>query len=195
MRERMNTHMTSIKTLVRRKTKFAIVATVLVAWILLLVFIGPSGIANALGATGYLFAFLVASFGGVSSFTAASYFATIATLAAAGLNPFLLGIVGGAGVTIGDSLFFFFGTNGRVVLPDKIETTLNRARRLLDRFPYSTPLFVFLYAGFTPFPNEFMTISVGLTGTRYREIVLPLLIGNIVATTMLAWVVQYVVAL
>ena len=69
-------------------------------------------------------------------------------------------------------------------------------KRRLDRFhQLSVPLFVFLYAGFTPFPNEFMTISVGLAGTKYREIVVPLLLGNINITILTVLGVQYAVGL
>ncbi|MBR9702871.1 hypothetical protein GOV10_02460 [Candidatus Woesearchaeota archaeon] len=99
-------------------------------------------------------------------------------------------------MTIGDSLFFLFGQHGRIVLSEHVEWTMNMLKKRLDRFnKWSMPLFVFFYAGFTPFPNEFMTISVGLTGAKYREIIVPLLLGNINITILLVLSVQYAIGL
>jgi hypothetical protein len=165
----------------------------LIAWALFLHFYGPAAIIDWIGVEqGYLIAFFIAAFGGVSTLTATSYFATIITLAAAGLDPLLLGIFGGLGVTIGDSLFFFAGRHGRVVMPEKGERYLKRFQDWLKKRPsWLIPVIVYVYAGFSPFPNEFMTVSVGLTGTRYRRIILPLLLGNITITVILAELVRH----
>lgn len=176
----------------QRRFVFFVLLGFLLLWGLLLHYIGPSAIVSWIGADhGYLVVFLVAAFGGVSSLTAPSYFTTIVTMAAGGLDPILLGVLGGIGVTIGDSLFFFFGRNGRVILPDRWQRRLDRFGQWLKRGPrWAIPLAMFLYAALTPFPNEFMTISIGLTGTRYRRIILPLLLGNITITIAIAWFVR-----
>ncbi|MBR9693040.1 hypothetical protein GOV07_03875 [Candidatus Woesearchaeota archaeon] len=173
---------------VRRTTTFFLIISFLVLWALVLGIVGPTAIVELLGIhQGYLVVFLVAAFGGISSLTATSYFATIITLAAGGLDPVLLGILGGAGVTIGDSLFFFAGRHGRNVLPDEWYASLERFGKWLRKQPsWIIPAVVYVYAAFTPFPNEFVTVSVGLCGTRYRRIVLPLLLGNITITILIA---------
>ena len=180
---------------VRKTTTFFLIISFLVLWALLLSLIGPTAIVGWLGIEqGYLVVFLVAAFGGISSLTATSYFATVITLAAGGLDPVLLGILGGAGVTIGDSLFFFAGRHGRSVLPDEWYTNLNRFGKWLKKQPsWIIPAIVYVYAAFTPFPNEFITVSVGLCGTRYRKIALPLLLGNITVTILIASFVAQIV--
>lgn len=180
-----------------KRKRFFTIITIIAVWFVLLFIITPEHILEIVGEEhAYLAVFLVASFGGVSALTAASYFSTIITFAAAGLNPYVLGLLGGIGVTIGDSLFFFFGNNSRVVLSDRVERTITAVRKKLERFnEWSIPIFVFLYAGFTPLPNEFMTISVGLTGAEYKEIIMPLLLGNIFITTMTCLGVQYALSL
>lgn len=180
----------------KRREKLFIILAVIVVLFLLVAFNIPERIVEFIGIeNAYIVVFLIAALGGVSSFTAISYFTTIIAFATTGLNPFLLGIVGGVGVTIGDSLFFFFGQNSRVVLSRHIEQAIDAFRKRLERFRWSVPIFVFVYAGFTPFPNEFMTVSVGLTGSKYREIVVPLVLGNITITTLLVLGVQYATSL
>jgi len=140
----------------------------------------------------YLALFLIAAFGGVSVFTSASYFGTVIAFSSAGLNPWLLGIAGGAGVTIGDSLFFLFGNHSRVMVSKNIDKLMNHVRSKLERFnKWSVPIFVYLYAGFSPFPNEFMTISVGLSGAKYRIVGPPLLLGNITVTIITSFIIRY----
>lgn len=180
-----------------RREKFFGMLAVLVTLFLAVFFKLPEELITAIGVeNAYFVVFLIAALGGVSSFTAASYFSTIVAFAAAGLNPILLGIVGGIGVSIGDSLFFLFGQHGRVVLSQHVEHVMDMIKRKLNRFhQFAVPLFVFFYAGFTPFPNEFMTISVGLTGTKYREIVIPLVLGNVNITILTVLGVQYATGL
>jgi hypothetical protein len=159
----------------------------IISWITLLFIYGPQKIVSFVGMrNGYILAFVVATFGGMSAFSSTSFFTTVITLALGGLNPILLGIIGGIGVTIGDSLFFYFGIHGRCLFPNKIIHKLDTFFRWLEKGPsLFVPVFVFLYAGFTPFPNELMTIPLGLIGIEYKEIILPLLIGNMVLITII----------
>ncbi|MBR9703631.1 hypothetical protein GOV10_06325 [Candidatus Woesearchaeota archaeon] len=176
-----------------KKWRFYVVLALLVAWFVLIFTISPSTIVSWLGVhNSYLALFVIAATGGVSFISGYVYFSFLGSLAAAGLNPLWLGLLGGVGVSIGDSLFYFLGKQGRFVLPQRIEKALNRSRKWLNKKTrWSIPLFVFSYAAFTPFPNEFMTISVGLTGTRFRHMIFPLLLGNIFITIMIALGIRY----
>ncbi len=172
----------------RRVILFLGLAAILLGWLLLWLLVGPDRVVALIGQEhGYLLVLIMAVAGGVSTLTASSYFGLVVTLAAGGLNPFWLALLGGAGVTVGDSLFFFAGRHGRAALPGKWEAFLKRqGRRLQDGPPWAVPLAVLLYAGFTPLPNEFLTVTLGLSGTRYRRIILPLLLGNILVTLLAA---------
>jgi len=54
----------------------------------------------------------------MSSITGVSYAATIVTLAAGGLNPLLLGLASGLGISIGDTIYYFLGRQGRTATAD-----------------------------------------------------------------------------
>lgn len=184
------------KRMVEREVKrwrFYLVLGLLIAWFIILFTFGPTKIIASLGVNNsYVALFIIAATGGVSVFSGYIYFSFLGTLAATGLNPFLLGLLGGVGVSIGDSLFYFLGKQGRYVIPVKIEKAIDNFRAWLNKKTrWSIPLFVFAYAAFTPFPNEFMTISVGLTGTRFRRLIIPLILGNIFITTIIALGIQY----
>ena len=140
----------------------------------------------------YLAVFLVGALGGVSTFTTVTYFGIVASFADAGLNIYLLSIVGGLGSAIGDTLFYFFGRNGRVVLNERTQKIIYRIRDKLENTHKAlTPIFVYVYAGFTPLPNEFMTIPVGLSGIKYRWVIIPLILGNITVTFMTLLIVPW----
>ena len=175
------------------KKKFFGIVAIITFFLLLVIFQVPDRIVERFGeARAYLALFLIAAFGGVSVFTSASYFGTIIAFSSAGLNPWLLGLAGGAGVTIGDSLFFLFGNHSRVIVSKNIDKLMDHARSKLERFnKWSVPIFVYLYAGFSPLPNEFMTISVGLSGAKYRIVGPPLLLGNITVTILTAFIIRY----
>lgn len=179
----------------KRVIWFAVLGGAILAWTLMLYLFGTQWIVERSG-NAYLALFLIAAVGGMSTFTAATYFSTLFALTAAGLNPFLLGLLGGLGITIGDSLFFLFGRHGRAAVPERAKRIMDKARKQLERFHHNTvPLFIFLYAGFTPFPNEFATITVGLAGAKYKQIIIPLLAGNILITTLACLGVRYVTGL
>ena len=82
------------------------VLALLTVWVTLLFWFGPSATVDYLGAENtYLIIFLLAISGGLSSLTAGPFYATLGTFAAGGADPILLGVVAGASITVGDSLF------------------------------------------------------------------------------------------
>ncbi|MEX0916910.1 MAG: hypothetical protein WDZ90_00055, partial [Candidatus Paceibacterota bacterium] len=152
----------------------------ILAWGILLYYYPPQELVALIGArNGYFVMFLVALFGGATSFSATSYFAVLLTLAAGGLNPFLLGIVSGLGVTVGDSLFYYLGSHGRASLGEgRIKTLVLNLSAWLDRKPkWFTPALIYLYAAFTPLPNDFLAITMGLAHRRYITTIVPLVLG------------------
>ena len=50
--------------------------------------------------------FLIAALGGLNSVTGGVLYTSIATFAAGGASPWLLGLVAGVGITIGDIIMF-----------------------------------------------------------------------------------------
>lgn len=151
---------------------------------------GPENIVGFIGVeNSYLLAFLVATIGGVSTFTSTYYYATIITLSVGGLNPFLLGFVSGIGVTIGDSVFFYMTHKGRNFFEHFI---FGKKLEFLSKWLNSQPFWMvalisFLYTGFTPFPTDILMIVLALGRYPFIRILPFFLLGNITLVTMLAY--------
>lgn len=169
----------------------------IIAWILILNFFSPDRIVAKLGVgNSYIILFLISAIGGVSSISASSYYLAISVFASGGLSPIFLGLVGGIGVTIGDSLFFYLGKKGAQISPEKIHEKTNKIKKWIQKSPNKViPFIVYIYAGFTPLPNDLMTVPLGFIHYPYKKIILPLLLGNITATILIAYISIYGVGL
>ena len=137
-----------------RRRRQALVALVfliafLIAWGVLLNRVGARGIVDLIGVrNGYLVVFLMASAGGLSAATSVPLYATLATFAAGGLEPLLLGLAAGVGLTIGDSLFFLVGLEGRRASSGGLEERLERLSAWFERRPrWALRLAIYAYAG------------------------------------------------
>ncbi|MEX0932939.1 MAG: VTT domain-containing protein [Candidatus Pacearchaeota archaeon] len=162
-------------------------------WIFILRLFTPTEIISRMGVNNiYIILFLIASIGGVSSFTASSYYVAIPILVAGGLDPLILAFIGGTGITIGDSLFFYLGKKGRSISSTEFYNKTEKFVNWINRSPKGVvPLGVYFFTGFTPLPNDLLTIPLGYSGYPYKKIILPLWLGNITATLLLALVSIY----
>jgi membrane protein YqaA with SNARE-associated domain len=166
----------------------AVIAAFIIGWSILLIHFPPSEIVTFLGIeNALLIAFLVSAFGGVSTATSVNYYATVITLATGGTSVLALGIVAGVGITIGDSLFYYLGTQGHDIITGqglewakKIETWIN------DRHESLVQIIAYVYTGLTPLPNDVLTVSLGLAEYSYRRLLPALLLGNITLTIIVA---------
>ena len=161
---------------------------IIVFWIALFYYINPQKLVAKLGArNGYMIIFLLGTFGGVSVFTGPSYFIALSSLTIGGLNPFVLALIGSIGVTIGDTIILFLGLKAGKKFPDKFKDKREKLRIYLEKKPKRIiPLLVYAYIGFTPFPNEFITIPLGLTGYKLKKIIPIMFLGNITSGLIFA---------
>ncbi len=166
---------------IKRISGFVIIALLLIGWGVLMYFYPPEVVVSYLGVSNsYLVLFLIAVFGGASSFTSTAFYASIVTFSLAGLNMLLIGFIGGLGISIGDSLFFYLGRKGKSVFSKKHNKNIEKARRWLDDKPrWLVPVIGYFWAGFSPFPNDIYTISVGVLDYEYWKIIIPVFLGNI----------------
>jgi hypothetical protein len=175
----------------RRNALFALIALIafIIGWGILLHRVGADGIVARIGVrNGYLIAFLMASAGGLSTATSVPLYPTLATFAAGGLEPLLLGLAAGTGLSIGDSLFFLIGLEGRRASSGRLEDRLQRMSAWFDRRPrLALRLAIFAYAGLTPFPNDVMVMTLAASGVRYRLILPSLVTGNLTLATLVAF--------
>ncbi|MBU2052861.1 MAG: hypothetical protein ABIJ14_01355 [Nanoarchaeota archaeon] len=165
-----------------------IICIILAGWIALFNYISPQELVAKLGArNGYLILFLLGILGGASTFTGPSYFLALTTLSVAGLNPLFLALAGGIGVTIGDSIILILGINAGKKFPGEFKEKVDKLKSFLEKKPEKMiPFLVYLYIGLTPFPNEFVTIPLGLTGYKLRKIIPIILLGNLTSGMIFA---------
>ncbi len=163
-----------------------VVITLIVLWTLFLVTHSPESVIEIIGVTnGFLATFLVALLGGLATITFISIFPTLISLAAAGLNPFLLGLAAALGMTLANILFHFFGVRGSNLATAGMQKQLDHLMAWIKRSPdWFLPITIFIYIGFTPFPNNVLTISTGLIGCPYKKVLPPLFLGNLALMTI-----------
>jgi len=136
----------------------------------------------------YIIVFLLAVIGGLSSITGPPLFATIVTFAAGGSDPLVLGVAGGAGLFISDSIFYHLFLVGRKSLPDRWESAAAKLRKRIDRLPSWAVLpGSYVYIGLTPLPNDLLMFALGISGYPYRKIAPILLAADLTLATTTAY--------
>ncbi len=140
------------------------------------------GVKNA-----YALIFVLAFFGGMTTFSGIPYHLVLITLATGGLNPFFLGLSTAVGVMLGDSTSYYVGYQGSVIIPRALQKILMIIRNFGLKHPKILPLFFFLYGSLSPFSNDFIVISMGLSRYPYWQVMVPLGLGNLVFNISLAY--------
>ncbi|MBY0310124.1 hypothetical protein K2Q16_03200 [Patescibacteria group bacterium] len=175
----------------RKRTLFIAFLLVLkvAAWTWLLSTIGAERIVEFIGAeNGYVVMFLVAFFGGLSTFTSVTYFATLLTLASAGLHPLLLALASSLGVSIGDVIFYYIGHLGlREVAAGRLQRFIVRTSLWLEQKPrvYVFAV-VYSYAAFTPLPNDILAMMLGAARQPLMLVLPALILGNFTLVLLIA---------
>ncbi len=148
--------------------------------------IGFVGVQNA-----YLFMFVLALLGGLTTFSGIPYHMVLVALAVGGLNPLLLGLSTAVGVMLGDSTSYYLGSQGRLLLSPRMQSVLGTLSRVQQNYPRLLPVFFFLYGCIVPFSNDVITIPAGLLGYPFWRVMLTLGLGNLVFNISLAFVAAY----
>ncbi|MBI2042959.1 hypothetical protein HYT25_01055 [Candidatus Pacearchaeota archaeon] len=166
-----------------------VVVLVFVLWSILLYNYPPTEIVALIGVeNGYLLTFLSALLGGTSVLFPFPYYLVVFTLGAGGLNPFLLGIASGIGLVLGDSTTYYLGYKGREIISGRIVGIFNKIHSWASQKPkWVMPTLLFFYGAFFPAPNDVIVIPLGLARYPYMKVVIPLVLGNIVFSTIVAF--------
>jgi len=151
-------------------------------------FISPDTIVQYVGVENtYLMLFLIAAVGGVNVFTGGVLYATIVAFAAGGASPWLLGLVGGLGIAIGDSIvFFLFRYTSRRLSPtwqERVTLTKQKIERLPGALQY---LLIYLYLGFAPIPNDILMFLLAVLRFKFIAIVPFIIAGAVTFVTLTA---------
>jgi len=183
----MNRRETTIAFIKRHQKFFLSFAFVLILMMLLRSFdlekfVAEVGIKNT-----YLLVFLFSIIGGVSALTAASFYTAIFTLASTGISPYVIALVAAPGILIGDLVFWYLGLQGRALAYEAFGNLLTRmADYLSTKSKWFVSVFAFVYTGLTPFPGDILMASLAILRFRFRDICIPVLLGNYLLVLLIA---------
>lgn len=134
---------------------------------------------------GYWGAFISSILSNATIMIPAPNTAIILLVAAAGLNPWLLGILAGIGAGIGELTSYAAGYFGSKLAKRRFHEQAASLRNLLETRPRFTYTALFL-VGLLPIPDDIFMIPLGLMRYNIVKAVLPFMIGKIVITTAIA---------
>ena len=155
-------------------------------------FLQPETIISYVGVeNAYVFMAILAFIGGVSTFSGVPYQLVLVSLASGGLNPWLLGLVTGISVMIGDSTSYFVGKKSRDLISAETFQRFEFIERLYARYPKSMPAIFLAYGSLCPLPNDVLTIPLGILGYPFWRMIIPLAIGNIIFNIGLSLLAVY----
>lgn len=107
-------------------------------------------------------------------------------VAAAGLNPIVIGIVSGLGAELGEMLGYVLGRWFASTLERKKPQTYSIVRRIVEVRPRAIPLLLYIFSVF-PFPDDVLFIPLGLVRYPLWKLVWPSLLGKVTAGLIIAW--------
>jgi membrane protein YqaA with SNARE-associated domain len=161
----------------------------IIIWISIVYLIGAQAIVAEIGLNNiYLLIFIIAILSGSSSFVSASFFAVYISIASGIDNHLLFAISGGLGLSVGDSIFYYFAHKGRAVQNKKWQSIIERLSSWTKKQSlYLVYTIIFIYNAFTPFPGDLLNIVLGLSGIKYRKIIAVIILGNITLLYLVAY--------
>ncbi len=139
----------------------------------------------------YVFVYLIAFLGSISTFASIPYPLILIGLVAGGLNPLLAGILSALGVSTSDTLTFFAAHKGRVLLPENISRSFQKMSVWIGRHPTLFNPALVLYGIFAPLSNDFAVISLSLMKFSFWRVVPVLAIGNMIYNIGIAFLGVY----
>lgn len=162
-------------------------ALVLVASLYLANFVANNDLAqNIVGQFGYLGILVIAIIAGVNVLLPIPAATFVPVFVAAGLWMPLIILALVVGTTIADYVGYFVGRWSREFAAATYPKTYARVLSLNERHHNLILPAVFFYAAAIPFPNEAIIIPLALVGLKFRTILIPLILGNLVNQTTLA---------
>ncbi|MGM5480896.1 MAG: hypothetical protein ACQESE_00645 [Nanobdellota archaeon] len=172
----------------KRYSVFLVALLLVVCIYILLALINPTEVVDTIGVRNtYFLLFVFAAIGGLSTFTVGAFYTSFVTFVLGGSHPVLLSLVGGLGLLIGDTLFYFLGYGSRVSLTGVFKRSADRMSVWLSRQKsHIIMLFIFVYSAFTPLPSDILMISLSLVKYPYKKAVIPAVLGNITLLLLLS---------
>lgn len=180
----------------KRRAAYAAVLLMVLSWSVVLYFIGPDQIVARLGGQTLPAVFIAGVLGGTSIVFPFPYYLVVATAAAGGANPLLVGLAAGLGVVVGDTTSYMVGHAGRRVLPDGAAAVFAPLEKwVADIHSVKFYAFLFVYGSVMPLPNDVIMVPLGAAGVPYWRVIVPFGLGNILFNTATAFLAAYGISL
>lgn len=150
---------------------------------------------NFVNKWGYLGIFIVSLVGSSSIIFPLPTFVILFTFGAI-FNPFLVGLVGALGTSIGNLTSYLLGLGGKEILENKYSKRLNSIKKIFKK--YGAPLWIFL-VNVTPLPDDIVGIFCGVIRYDFKKYFIAMFIGQLILSLVLAyagfyslnWVLDY----
>lgn len=176
-------------TFVRQYRGLLIAVLVLLAFNSIFLFVPPETVVEKVGVQNtYLTLFLIAAVGGLNTFTSGVLYSSIIAFAAGGATPWMLGIAGGLGIAVGDTIMFHLFRFGFASISEKMQKRFEKYEdRVLSWPKWAQYGFIYLYLGFSPFPNDILMFALAVLRFRFLKILPFIILGGISVATATAY--------
>ncbi|HYF13384.1 MAG TPA: hypothetical protein VD928_03755, partial [Candidatus Paceibacterota bacterium] len=102
--------------------------------------------------------------------------------------PLILGLAGGSGAFLSNSIFYFLVLHGKRALPDRWERRIEELTKIIKKLPlWAVWIVVFVYSGLTPFPDDILIAALALSSISYLRVAPVLLAANITIVTLISY--------
>jgi len=98
-------------------------------------------------------------------------------------DPWLIGILGGLGATIGEVTGYALGYAGNRFID---EDQTNGFLQIVEKYPRATPLVLWFLAA-TPIPDDVLIIPLGIARYPFWKVFIPQLVGKTMFLSGVAW--------
>ena len=162
------------------------IALFIILWSILLHCYPPGEIVSMMGVRNiYIFIFMMAMIGGVSTFTSTAFYTTLITISLGGVNPIWVAFFASIGLTLGDMLFYYLGLMCKQCIKGKYVTYVDILTKKMERFDDRIIMLVVFFYSLTPLPSDIIAIALAMLGFPFKKMIVPLLAGNFVLIFML----------
>lgn len=172
---------------------FLLLATFFIIFTAIWLFTSPEEILNTIGIkNGYILAFIVSFFAGFSAFTAVSFYSVLIAFISGGLNPWLLALITGTSLALGDMFLFYFGLKGRDMISGKVDRSISKMAHYFSHHKREKliPLFAYLYISFIPLPNDWLLIFLASIRYPQRKMNIIIILGDYTHVSFLTFLIM-----
>ncbi|WP_406661721.1 VTT domain-containing protein [Methanolobus sp. ZRKC3] len=149
------------------------------SWSILLFYHPPGEIVDMLGVRNvYIFIFLLALIGGVSTFTSTTFYTTLIAISLGGVSSIWVALFASVGLTFGDMLFYYLGMKCKQCIKGKYSVYVSYLTKKMEQFDDRITMLLIFFYSLTPLPSDIIAIALAIVGFPFKKMIVPLLVGN-----------------